>query len=412
MQENHYKRKNCRQCESDDLSLAIKLKKSPLANDYSSSKESISKIKYPLDVYFCNNCKHLQLLDVVNPKKLFENYVYVSGTSPVFVEHFKNYAKYLVDKFSGNGLAIDIGSNDGTLLRFFKNLGFSVIGIEPAKKIAEQSKKNGIKTIVKFFDPLLAETIEKQEGKAKFITANNVFAHIDNPISFLEGVRILLSPDDGVFSFEVSYLREVIKNNYFDTIYHEHLDYHTLLPLKKLMLRCGFEIIDAIPINTHGGSLRVISQLKGGKYTISSSVERLIKEEKILGLDSLVTYQKFSENIYDVGEKLKKVLKEIKLQGKSIIGYGAPAKATTLMHHFEIGEDIVDFIVDDSEWKHYLYTPGKGIPIVPKNFIRDKNPDYILILAWNFSKSIIEKNSEFKSKGGRFIIPLPQVKIV
>ena len=412
MQENHYKRKNCRQCESDDLSLAIKLKKSPLANDYSSSKESISKIKYPLDVYFCNNCKHLQLLDVVNPKKLFENYVYVSGTSPVFVEHFKNYAKYLVDKFSGNGLAIDIGSNDGTLLRFFKNLGFSVIGIEPAKKIAEQSKKNGIKTIVKFFDPLLAETIEKKEGKAKFITANNVFAHIDNPISFLEGVRILLSPDDGVFSFEVSYLREVIKNNYFDTIYHEHLDYHTLLPLKKLMRRCGFEIIDAIPINTHGGSLRVISQLKGGKYTISSSVERLIKEEKILGLEALVTYQKFSENIYDVGEKLKKVLKEIKLQGKSIIGYGAPAKATTLMHHFEIGEDIVDFIVDDSEWKHYLYTPGKGIPIVPQNFIRDKNPDYILILAWNFSKSIIEKNSEFKSKGGKFIIPLPEVKIV
>ena len=374
MQENHYKRKNCRQCESDDLSLAIKLKKSPLANDYSSSKESISKIKYPLDVYFCNNCKHLQLLDVVNPKKLFENYVYVSGTSPVFVEHFKNYAKYLVDKFSGNGLAIDIGSNDGTLLRFFKNLGFSVIGIEPAKKIAEQSKKNGIKTIVKFFDPLLAETIEKQEGKAKFITANNVFAHIDNPISFLEGVRILLSPDDGVFSFEVSYLREVIKNNYFDTIYHEHLDYHTLLPLKKLMLRCGFEIIDAIPINTHGGSLRVISQLKGGKYTISSSVERLIKEEKILGLDSLVTYQKFSENIYDVGEKLKKVLKEIKLQGKSIIGYGAPAKATTLMHHFEIGEDIVDFIVDDSEWKHYLYTPARVYLLSLKTLLEIKIP--------------------------------------
>ena len=185
MQEDHYKRINCRQCESDDLSLAIKLKKSPLANDYSSSKESISKIEYPLDVYFCNNCNHLQLLDVVNPKKLFENYVYVSGTSPVFVEHFRNYAKYLVDKFSGNGLAIDIGSNDGTLLRFFKDLGFSVIGIEPAKKIAEQSKRNGIKTIVKFFDPLLAETIEKQEGKAKFITANNVFAHIDNPISFL-----------------------------------------------------------------------------------------------------------------------------------------------------------------------------------------------------------------------------------
>ena len=412
MQENYYKRINCRQCESDDLSLAIKLKKSPLANDYSTSKKSINDELYPLNVYFCNNCKHLQLLDVVNPKKLFENYVYVSGTSPVFVEHFKNYAKYLVNNFSGKGLAIDIGSNDGTLLKFFKDLDFTVIGIEPAKKIAEEAKRNGINTLVEFFDPLLAESIKKKEGEAKFITANNVFAHIDNPISFLEGVRILLSNDEGIFSFEVSYLRDVIKNNFFDTIYHEHLDYHTLLPLKKLMLRCGFEIIDALPINTHGGSLRVISQLQGGKYKVSSSVERLIKEEKILGLDSLITYKRFSENIYNVGEKLKQVLKEIKSQGKSIVGYGAPAKATTLMHHFGIGKDIIDFIVDDSEWKHSLYTPGKGIPIVPSSFIRKHNPDYILILAWNFSKSIIEKNSEFKFKGGKFIIPLPEVEIV
>ena len=413
MLDNYYRRTECRQCGSKDLSLAIQLSPTPLANAYLKTKDPQSQEKtYPLEVFFCNECKHVQLLDVVNPKILFENYVYVSGTSPVFVEHFLNYAGFLNKNYCKEGLVIDIGSNDGTLLKCFKKYGYSVLGIEPADKIAKQAISDGIETIIDFFNPELAELIRKRRGLAKIITANNVFAHIDDPINFLKGIKALLCKEEGIFVFEVSYLKDVIENTYFDTIYHEHLDYHTLIPLKGLLERNGFEIINSICIDTHGGSLRVICKLKGANYPINNSVELLIENEKKLGLDSLETYKKFSKNIDDKGKNLKNILLKIKSQGKSIIGYGAPAKATTLMHHFGIGSELIDYIIDDSKWKHYLYTPGKNIQILPKDFIKSKKPDYILILAWNFASSIIKNNKDFKEKGGKFIIPLPNVEIV
>ena len=413
MNEKIYKRISCRQCSSKDLSLAIKLNPTPLANNYLKDLESKSKNEvYPLDVFFCNHCKHLQLLHVVEPKVLYSDYVYVSGTSPIFVNHFKNYAKNLFDNYVKDGLVIDIGSNDGTLLKAFKDLGYSVIGIEPAKNIAQEAKNNGIETIVDFFSTSISELIKSDYGTANVITANNVFAHVDNPINFLKGIKNLLSADKGIFVFEVSYLRDVIENNFFDTIYHEHLDYHTLLPLKGLLERCGFEVLDANCIDTHGGSLRVISQLKGGLNNVSPSVQNLIEMEEKLGLHSLSTFLRFSEKIQICGEKLKEILKDIKSKGKTIVGYGAPAKATTLLYQFDIGIETLDFIVDDSKWKQFLYLPGKKIPIYPKEYIFTKKPDYVLILAWNFSSSIIENNQEFKSNGGKFIIPLPTVEIV
>ena len=413
MNEKIYKRNSCRQCSSKDLSLAIKLNPTPLANNYLKDLESKSKNEvYPLDVFFCNHCKHLQLLHVVEPKVLYSDYVYVSGTSPIFVNHFKNYAKNLFDNYVKDGLVIDIGSNDGTLLKAFKDLGYSVIGIEPAKNIAQEAKNNGIETIVDFFSTSISELIKSDYGTANVITANNVFAHVDNPINFLKGIKNLLSADKGIFVFEVSYLRDVIENNFFDTIYHEHLDYHTLLPLKGLLERCGFEVLDANCIDTHGGSLRVISQLKGGLNNVSPSVQNLIEMEEKLGLHSLSTFLRFSEKIQICGEKLKEILKDIKSKGKTIVGYGAPAKATTLLYQFDIGIETLDFIVDDSKWKQFLYLPGKKIPIYPKEYIFTKKPDYVLILAWNFSSSIIENNQEFKSNGGKFIIPLPTVEIV
>ena len=210
-----------------------------------------------MEVFFCDNCKHLQLIDVVDPKILYENYLYVSGTSKVFIEHFKNYATYLSEKYCAKGLVVDIGSNDGTLLKEFKKLGYSVLGIEPARDIGKQASSEGIETILDFFNPSLSSSIKSQYGLAKIITANNVFAHIDKPKSFLEGIKCLLSPEEGIFVFEVSYFKDVIDNIYFDTIYHEHLDYHTLLPLKNLMDRSGFEVIEASCIKTHGGSIRI-----------------------------------------------------------------------------------------------------------------------------------------------------------
>ncbi len=413
MYQKHYKRKACRQCNSKDLSIAIKLEETPLANDYISEKD-LKKIKekYPLDVYFCNHCKHLQLLDVVNPKTLYENYVYVSGTSPVFVKHFEKYAKYLSDNFQSNGLVIDIGSNDGTILKAFKRLGYEVLGIEPAKAIATEAMKNGIETIIDFFNPVIASSIKDKYGLASIITANNVFAHIDNPTEFLSGIREILSSEEGIFSFEVSYLRDVIENTFFDTIYHEHLDYHTLLPLRDFLERNGFEMIDALRVDTHGGSIRIISQKIGGKNNVFKSVNKLITEEYDLGLHKLSTFEKFSNQILQTKESLRKLLKEIKAQGKSIVGYGAPAKATTLMYHFDIGSEVIDYVVDDSKWKQNLYTPGKKIKILPSSIIEENPPDYILILAWNFAESIIKNNKTFFEKGGKFIIPLPMIKII
>ncbi len=412
MNEKFYKRISCRQCSSKNLSLAIKLNPTPLANNYVKNLNCDSNNDvFPLDVFFCNECKHLQLLHVVNPKILYKDYVYVSGTSPVFVNHFKDYARYLFRNYVNNGLVIDIGSNDGTLLKSFKNLGYLVLGIEPAENIAEEANKDGINTLIEFFSPAISEIIKSKYGLANIITANNVFAHIDDPINFLTGIKNLLSADKGIFVFEVSYLRDVIENTFFDTIYHEHLDYHTLMPLKGLLERCGFEVIDSIRVDTHGGSLRVISQLKGGVNTISPSVKKLIQIEEKLGLHSLSTFKNFSNKIEKIGEELKEIMKNIKSKGKTIVGYGAPAKATTLLYQFDIGKETLDFIVDDSEWKQFLFLPGKEIPIYPKEYIYSKKPDYILILAWNFSASIIKNNQEFKSNGGKFIIPLPNVEI-
>ena len=376
MNKDYYKRKDCRQCHSQDLSIAINLNPTPLANDYIYEKNlKIIKKKYPLDVYFCNSCKHLQLLDVVNPKKLFENYVYVSGTSSAFVKHFEKYAEYLNHNFNSEGLVIDIGSNDGTILKAFKRFGYEVLGVEPAKAIAEEAIKNGIETIIDFFNPVVASEIKKKYGEVSIITANNVFAHIDNPSDFLAGVSKIISSDNGVFCFEVSYLKDVIENTFFDTIYHEHLDYHSLLSLRGFLKRNGFEIIDALKVATHGGSIRVISQKIGGKYKISESVNKLISEEYNTGLHELSTFIRFSNQIEKTRGNLIKVLKDLKAQGKSIVGYGAPAKATTLMHHFDIGPEEIDYIVDDSKWKQNLYTPGKKIKILPVNNMNEDNPD-------------------------------------
>jgi hypothetical protein len=217
---------------------------------------------------------------------------------------------------------------------------------------------------------------------------------------------------DGVFAFEVSYLGDVIEKALFDTIYHEHLDYHSVAPLVRLFEAHGLELIDASRIDTHGGSLRAIVQTAGGGRQIAPSVKELVEEEDRIGLNRADTYVAFASRIDNIGQELRSLLKRIKLDGKSIAGYGAPAKATTLMYHFGIGPDVVDYIVDDSPWKQSLYSPGLHIPIVPSSFIGETKPDYILILAWNFASSIIQRNSAFQATGGRFIIPLPDVQLV
>lgn len=394
--------------------MAFSLAPTPPANAFVTEAETAKKQEtFPLDVFFCEDCTHVQLLDIVDPRLLFEHYVYVSGTSPSFVRHFEQYSD-VVARFTGlrqGALVVDIGSNDGTLLRAFgQRHGARVLGIDPARNLAEAATKAGIETLPEFFTSALAEELAAKRGKAAVITANNVFAHADDLGGIVDGVRGLLAPD-GVFVFEVSYLLDVVGDILFDTIYHEHLAYHAVRPLIPFFERHGMELIEAVRVPTHGGSLRGTAQLRGGPRKRGASVADALVLEQKAGLEKLATYQVLAKRINALGEELGALLNGLKQQGKSIAGFGAPAKATTLMYHFGIGPQLVDFIVDDSPLKQGLFTPGMHIPVLSAQAIEDRNPDYLVILAWNFAKPIIEKNASFRDRGGRFIVPVPKVEI-
>ncbi len=407
-----HRRTTCRLCGGQHLSEVLSLEPTPPANAFVSADQlSAPQPTFPLDVFFCEDCQHVQLLDVVDPAVLFENYVYVSGTSPLFVKHFEDYAAFVIDTYapSPGALIFDIGSNDGTLLQAFKRAGHKVLGVDPAKDIAAAATAAGIDTISGFFSHAMAETICSDHGRAAVITANNVFAHIDDLGGVLDGVRSLLD-DDGVFVFEVSYLVDVFEHTLFDTIYHEHLAYHTVAPLVAFMAAHGMELIGATRVSSHGGSLRGVAQKAGGSKPVSHSVSELIDLEHKMGLDKAETYRDFGIRIDVLKAELSTLLREKKAAGRTIAAFGAPAKATTLMYHFGIGADLIDFIVDDSPLKQGLYSPGMHIPVVPSSMISERKPDDIVILAWNFAGPIMEKNKDFTESGGQFIVPLPSLE--
>ena len=407
------RRSSCRLCNSGELELVIQLTPTPPANAFvKSNRVEVEQSVFPLDIFFCKNCSHVQLLDVIDPKILFSEYVYVSGTSPLFVEHFRRYASDVVTQFTPKvgSLVVDIGSNDGTLLSYFKKAGMSVLGIDPARKIVEEANRNGIETLGGFFNQSLAEKILVSKGPASIITANNVFAHADDLEGIIPGVRSLLAPD-GIFIFEVSYLADVIEKTLFDTIYHEHLSYHSVGPLQRFFAHNGMDMFGAYRVDTHGGSIRGVCQLANGPYSDDGTVSELMTLEQIHALNRVETFNKFACGIEVLKYELNTLLEQLKSDGKKIAGYGAPAKATTLMYHFNIGRDIVDFIVDDSPLKQGLYSPGRHISIVSGAEIEKQSPNFLLVLAWNFAESIISNNQNHKKNGGQFIIPLPKVEV-
>ncbi len=369
--------------------------------------------RYPLDVFFCDRCAHVQLLDSVDPQLLFENYVYVSGTSPVFVKHFEAYAEFIRRRYPAppHGFAVDIGSNDGTLLSFFRKAGLRILGIDPAREIAARATSAGIETIAGFFTPELARRIREERGSADVITANNVFAHIDDLAGAAGGVRSLLAPN-GVFVFEVSYLVDVFEKTLFDTIYHEHLSYHSVKPLRRFLDSHGLQMIEAVRIDSHGGSIRVVAQHRGGPHGEQGSVAEAVALEERLGLDTAAAFHDFARRIGTLKTDAQKLLRRLKAEGRSVAGFGAPAKTTTLMYHFGIGPDIVDFIVDDSPLKQNLFTPGMHVPVLAPQAIYDRRPDYVIVLAWNFADSIMARHKAYSDAGGRFIILVPSIRIV
>jgi SAM-dependent methyltransferase len=409
-----YHRDNCRLCISTDLAKVLSIPATPPANAFVDADQlNQNQQSFPLDLWYCAACGHLQLLDVVDPSVLFENYVYVSGTSPAFVKHFREYAEHIVQArgLRPGALVVDIGSNDGTLLSQFKDLDMRVLGIDPARDIAAAATASGIETLNRFFDSELADEIRQTHGEAQCITANNVFAHIDDLTEIVKGIRHLLT-EDGVFAFEVSYRLDVLEDTLFDTIYHEHLDYHAVKPLQAFFARNGMTLIDVERVPTHGGSLRGFAQRADGSGAVSESVASQIAVEETAGLYEISRYQEFSSQIDQLGADLRKLLDGLKAEGNTVAGFGAPAKATTLMYRFGLDQSDIAYIVDDSPLKQGLYSPGLHIPVVSKEHLEQHPVDYLLILAWNFAEPIIKNNHQVLDNGGHFIVPVPDLKII
>jgi SAM-dependent methyltransferase len=365
-----------------------------------------------LDVYFCKDCYTVQLLDIVSPSILFKNYYhYVTGANIPMVEHFREMAAGILDKFhfTDDSLVVDIGSNDGTLLSGFVQKGFSnVLGIEPATNIAEMANENGIRTLNDFFNERTANETAASFGNASIITATNVFGHVDDLENFVKGVRNLLS-DEGVFIIEVPHVVEMIKKLEFDTIYHEHLSYFSLTSLDNLFKRHGMAVVDVEKTDVHGGSIRVFVQKS---HKESERVKDFLKSEKEFGIDKIETYEKFSRDVEMLRENLIETLINLKKQGFRIVGYGASAKGNVLTNYCKIGPDVIEYISDTTPLKQGRYTPGMHIPVVNEERFHKDNADYAIILAWNYTDRILEKEKEFRKRGGKFIIPVPVPKVV
>jgi SAM-dependent methyltransferase len=402
-------------CDGGRLAPVMSLTPTPPGNTLLDAEQlELPPRRYPLDLNFCLDCTHVQLRHVVDPHILYQNrYLYVSGTSAQFVSHLRAYAGEMVRRFElGPGsLVADVGSNDGTCLRGFRDLGMRVVGVDPATEIAARATVEGIETVGAFFSRSVAGQLREQYGPAAFVTSHNACAHIDDLRDVVAGVADWLG-DDGVFGVEVGYFVDVVTKLQFDTIYHEHLDYHTAAPFRQLLARSGLELISAERVAPQGGSIRLLAQKAGGRFVPDGSVEDLVGVERALGLDRPETISAFGERIRALGERLRASLASIKAAGKTIAGYGAPTKAITLLSHFGIGAESLDFVVEDNPMKHGLYLPISHIPVVPTDELYRRRPDYVLILAWNFAEPIMAMHSRYAAEGGRFILPMPEPTIV
>ena len=409
MQKYHH-RTTCRVCGSKDLKKFLDLGKTPLANSLVNKANLHKKDRtFPLAVYFCKKCSLVQVCDVVNPKILFSDYYFITSASSPSIDHFKKYSTDILQKFikSKDDLAVDIGGNDGTLLNELKN-HCKVLNIEPAGNIAAISEKKGVKTLNNFFSKNLVAKIIKNYGSASVVTANNVIAHTDTVKDLFEGVKELLS-DDGVFVFETHWVRNLIGKGGFDQVYHEHLCYYSLHALKYLADSVGMGIFDVKMVPIQGESLRVYA---AKDRIIKPSVNKFLEREKKLGLDDFKTFSHFSEKVLANKNKTLSALNALKAENKSIVGYGAPAKGSTLLNFYGIDGKTIDYIIDTTSIKQGLFMPGVHIPIHPPEKLYESKPDYVLLLAWNYADAILKKERDLRKKGVKFIIPVPHVRVV
>jgi len=389
--------------------MVLDLGEQPPANSFINQSDlNSSEPKFPLRLFWCRDCFLVQLLDIVDKEYLFKNYLYMTSASKPIVEHFIKYAKEIYEEFLqglDEPLVVEIGSNDGSLLAEFKKLGTSILGIEPATNLANLANQSNITTTNTFFSSKVGKEIT-QSRNASVVVANNVIGHVEDLQDLMEGIKILIG-EKGVFIFEVPYLVDLIKKLEFDTIYHEHLSYFSLLPIMNLTNRYGLEIFDVKKQSVHGGTIRVFISQKNN-FKTKDSVKHFLDGEHRFGLDDIEIYRSFSIKVAEFKRKLKTELEIIKKENKSIFGYGAPAKGNVLLNYCNIDTRFLDYIIDTTPLKQGKYTPGTHIPIFPPEKISDKGDGHIaLLLAWNYESEILEKEKQFREKGGKFLIPIP-----
>ena len=408
------RRMSCRACGGTELTSVLDLGSQPLANAFLRSPDGFeTEQRFPLEVHVCADCGLVQLLDVVDPEALFRAYVYVTGTSDTIAKHNVDYADTVVRllNLGADDLVVEVASNDGSLLSCFARHGVRTLGIEPARNIAAIARRRGIETVEEFFDSRVAERVRDRVGPAKAVIGNNVLAHVDDAVDFLRGAASLLAPG-GLVVIEVPYLEEMIERLEYDTIYHEHLCYFSVSALLRLFENAGLRVqrIDRVPV--HGGSVRVYAAREEEHHAHHPLVAKIAMREREEGLTDRSRLDRFAREVMGNREALRALLEQLRSEGRRLAAYGAPAKGNTLLNYCGIGPELIPYTVDKSPHKVGLITPGMHLPVLPVDAIADRQPEYLLVLAWNFADEIIAQQSAFRERGGRFIIPIPTPVII
>ncbi len=405
----------CRHCAHALERSFCDLGLSPLANSYLSREQlTQGEVFFPLHAFVCGHCFLVQLQQFETPASIFNEYAYFSSYSDSWLDHARVYTEEMIARFglTSSSSVIELASNDGYLLQYFAKKGIPVLGVEPARNVARVAQERGIPTLVQFFGTNTATALMNDGRRADLLLGNNVLAHVPDLNDFVRGMKTVLNPD-GLITMEFPHLLRLMEENQFDTIYHEHFSYFSFLTVVRVFGAHGLRLFDVQQLPTHGGSLRIFAtHAENTSHRVDPAVAALLEQERAAGLESLEAYSDFSARVRGTKRRLLTFLIGAKEQGKTIVGYGAPAKGNTLLNYCGIGPDIIDYTVDRSPHKQEMFLPGSRLPIFHPDKIRETKPDYVFILPWNLEKEIASQMAHIREWGGRFVVPVPEIKIV
>ena len=404
----------CRFCRTGLQRTFVDLGLSPLCETYPKAADfHRGEVYYPLHVYVCENCFLVQLEEYESAENIFSDYAYFSSFSDSWLKHSENYCNKMASRFglNQNSFVVEVASNDGYLLQYFVQQGIPVLGIEPAANVAKVAMEKSVPSLVRFFGTELAKELAADGRCADLVLGNNVLAQVPDLNDFVEGLKILLKPE-GVLTLEFPHLLKLIELNEFDTIYHEHFSYFSMLTTVRIMEAHGLKVFDVEELKSHGGSLRVYAcRAECSKHPLQPAVEKVLADEEKAGLFSPEGYEGYALQVRETKMALVEFLLTAVKQGKSVAGYGAPGKSATLLHYCGIGKDLIEYTVDRSPYKQGRFLPGNHIPIFHPDRIRETRPDYVVILPWNLKDEIMEQLRFIREWGGRFVVPIPKVTI-